>query len=319
MKRRDFLKYGSLTGAFLPLSGSLGYIPASASVAPQSEGDKRPSPICVFVKPFDRYSHEEIIRIVSESGYDGIDLTFRNKGHISAEVGAREVPRFVGLARKAGLIVPMAVTDITSAEDPKTEESLKVMADNGITRYRMGVLKYDLSLTLQKNLDSFKRTLTELCHLNAKYGVHGASQNHVGANFSSAVWDVFFVVKDLDPTYIGCQYDIRHAVAEGMRSWPVPLRGVASHVRCTCLKDFTWSRQPDGSFKPVSVPLGTGIVDFKSYFKILKDCGVTGPMSVHFEYPLLSGAQKDLPIFSKLAVFTSVLKKELSTLKGMLT
>jgi L-ribulose-5-phosphate 3-epimerase len=45
----------------------------------------------------------------------------------------------------------------------------------------------------------------------------------------------------------------------------------------------------------VDTPLGEGMVDFKTYFKLLKQYRINVPVSLHFEYPLggaESGATK---------------------------
>lgn len=272
-------------------------------------GGSQDYPVCVFIKPFDRLSGEEIVSLVAEAGYGGIDLSFRPKGHILPEAGRRELPRFVRLAEKAGLKVPMAVTSINKA-DREAEESIRIMADQGIRYYRMGGLKYDRDLSVPENLERFKRILNELCALNTRFGVHGALQNHVGDNFGSALWDLYIAIRELDPNHIGCQYDIRHAVAEGMRSWTNPLRALAPHVRTLCIKDFTWKGQSEGGFKATSVPLGDGIVDFPGFFGILRESAVAGPVSVHFEYPLLPG--KD--IRSHLPDAASAMKRDLDKL-----
>jgi len=39
----------------------------------------------------------------------------------------------------------------------------------------------------------------ELSELNKKHGIHGAYQNHVGGRIGSPVWDLFALLKDLDP------------------------------------------------------------------------------------------------------------------------
>jgi L-ribulose-5-phosphate 3-epimerase UlaE len=35
-----------------------------------------------------------------------------------------------------------------------------------------------------------------------------------------------------------------------------------------------------------NVPFGEGMVDFKSYFKMLKEFNIQVPVSLHYEYPL---------------------------------
>ena len=82
---------------------------------------------------------------------------------------------------------------------------------------------------------SYKKKLEGLAELNKKYGIVGAYQNHSGRYFGSPVWDLWMQIKDMDPEYTGCQYDIRHAVMEGANSWVLGLQ---------LLKPFSYSNLP---------------------------------------------------------------------------
>jgi len=84
--------------------------------------------------------------------------------------------------------------------------------------------------------------------------------------------------------WLGCQYDIRHAVIEGMSSWPNALRAIAPYIHTIDIKDGRWERTPKG-WQPVTVPLGDGAVDLVKFLKELRALGVAKPVSMHFEYP----------------------------------
>jgi len=51
------------------------------------------------------------------------------------------------------------------------------------------------------------------------------------------------------------------------------------------LKDFKWG-QKNGKWKPQHTPIGEGMVDFKTYFKMLKKMNIKVPISLHCEYDL---------------------------------
>ena len=53
---------------------------------------------------------------------------------------------------------------------------------------------------------------------------------------------------DIDPQYLGCQYDIRHAVVEGGYSWENGLRLIQPQINSLVLKDFVW-KQVEGKWK----------------------------------------------------------------------
>jgi sugar phosphate isomerase/epimerase len=70
-------------------------------------------------------------------------------------------------------------------------------------------------------------------------------------------------------------------------------------------------------FRPLTVPLGEGIVDFDRYFEILKRRNINAPVSSHYEYPLLSESQANYPIAEQIACIIPGLKHDLVAYKGM--
>ena len=89
---------------------------------------------------------------------------------------------------------------------------------------------------------------------------------------------------------MGSQYDIRHAVVEGGESWELGLKRINPFINSIVLKDFKWGIV-EGKWKPINVPLGQGMVDFKRYFSLLKKYKINVPVSLHTEYDL-GGAEK---------------------------
>jgi sugar phosphate isomerase/epimerase len=47
-----------------------------------------------------------------------------------------------------------------------------------------------------------------------------------------------------------------------------------------------------GEWKLINTPMGEGMVDWKRYFRMLKDAGIDYPVSLHCEYDSLGGANK---------------------------
>ena len=143
-----------------------------------------------------------------------------------------------------------------------------------------GVVKLDSLVEVVK-----QRFDGKISELNAKYGIVGDYQNHAGISAGSAVWDIQELIENLDAKWVGVQYDIRHAMVEGLKSWPLGLRLLSSKIHSLDIKDFEYQKTEDG-WDVKNVPLGKGAVDFRSYFELLKELGVDAPVSIHFEYPL---------------------------------
>lgn len=312
-----------MAGAVLPLTGLVSDVGAAESKKkkaaeaepPMKARTAGPTTIHVFSKPLHWLSHAETARIIADAGYGGIDYTVRvAQGHVLPEKVQEDLPRAVDAARAAGLKVEMITTEITSVRDKHTETLLRTAAKVGVKFYRLGNWNYDLKLGVSGTLEKLKPTLKELAALNASLGIHGAIQNHAGTRVGSAIWDLYELLRDIDPRALGVQYDIRHATVEGGQSWPLALRQIAPWIKCTDIKDFKWEQAP-GKAVIENVPVGEGIVNFDAYFKLVRELDIGGPMSVHLEYPPFERTPQ-MSEAEKRVKFPILMKKDLTALKG---
>ena len=286
MNRRKAIKR---TGLGLATLTGLGYIKSMATDT-QSQILGESWKINVFSKHLHWAKYDEMASVVKDIGFDGIDLTVRPKGHVEPANAERDIPKAVEAADKKGVEVPMMTTAIRRAEDPHTEPILRSASKNGIKVYRTGWYKYDGSISIQDNIVKFGTELKKIGELNAKYGIIGDYQNHSGLSGGAPVWDIQQMLEIADSEYIGVQYDIRHAMVEGLKAWPLGLRLLAPHIHSLDIKDYEYVKKDKG-WDIRNVPLGEGAVDFKSYFKLLKELKVRAPLSIHYEYSL-GGADK---------------------------
>jgi sugar phosphate isomerase/epimerase len=211
----------------------------------------------------------------------------------------------------------MITTGIIDPHAPETARILRTAARLGVRYYRLGVFAYEANLPVWDALLKQKPVFRELAELGRTHGLHGAVQNHSGARVSSAVWDLFELFRDLDPRWIGCQYDVRHAVVEGALSWPLGMKLLAPWIRTTDLKDFVW-QQSGGRATPVNVPLGEGVVRYEEYFRLVRDLKIAGPISVHFEYGPFERSAQPLTDPVRRSAVVQALRKDLATLQGWL-
>ncbi len=307
LSRRKFLSSLAAAGAAV----SLGYNGMRRPGEP--EGTKHR--IHIFSKPLTWLGYEETAILLAEAGAEGIDLTVRPGGHVLPENVIRDLPIAYKAARRNGLEMEMIVTDILRADQPYAEQIIKTAASLGIKYYRLGWASYDEKSGITDSLKKVAADLKNLQDLNKSYGIHGAYQNHAGTMIGGAVWDLYEMIRDLDPEYIGCQYDIRHAVAEASGSWPVNLKLIAPWIRCTDIKDFKWIKSENG-WNPVSVPLGEGMVRFDEYFDLVKKLNIPGPVSLHLEYPPFENGKPGLSPAMKKDLFRGEMKKDIEKLKA---
>lgn len=314
--RRDFMKSSVALAAGAMVAPNA--IASGKEITGNSElirSVKRP--VCVFTKSLQYLTYEELAVTLAKAGYDGADLSVRPGGHVIPENVKTDLPQAVKILQQAGISVPMMVTVINDPNDKFTETVIATAADAGIKYYRMGYIDYDRSKTLPQNLDNLKRTFEQLEKINRKYQIHGEYQNHAGIRVGGPVWDLYLLVKDLDPQYIGIQYDIRHAVCEGGESWPLGLKLVAPWIGTFPLKDFVWQRRLK-RWIPYNVPLGEGMVDFNAFFRQYAELDLSGPFSIHLEYELGGAESGDRnPKMSKNEIF-KYLKQDIDWLRNKL-
>ena len=164
------------------------------------------------------------------------------------------------------------------------------------------------------NLEKYKPVFKALSVINEKYNIHGAYQNHAGTRLGGPVWDLYRVLEGLNPDWIGCQYDIRHAVVEGGNSWPLGLQLIKPYVRCVDVKDFRWEKVK-GIWKTIHVPLGEGMVDIGKFLGYLKEFEFKGPISLHIEYSMFNENEKSLSMGQKRKIAMGYMKHDMAYLK----
>jgi L-ribulose-5-phosphate 3-epimerase len=310
MNRRTFIKTTSAT--------TTGIVVLPEILANVTMAKGQANPICVFTKCLQFLDYHAIGEVLAEAGFDGADLAVRNGGQVLPENVKVDLPKAIKAIQKSGISVPMMVTGITNADDPMTENVLGIAAENGIRFYRMGYLRYEKELSVPENLDIHKKTLEKLERLNRKFGIHGGYQNHSGTNVGGPVWDLYWLLKDSDPEYIGVQYDIRHAVAEGGIAWPLGMKLLAPWTKTTAIKDFYWRKEQD-RWRLHNVPLGDGMVDYDAYLQNYISLGISGPVSIHYEYDLGGAERGNKSTSMPLTEIKNYMKKDLVYLKNQFT
>jgi L-ribulose-5-phosphate 3-epimerase len=174
----------------------------------------------------------------------------------------------------------------------------------------MNWFTYPEDKTIPESLQQFQKKVKDLSHLNKKLGLTGCYQNHAGTGVGSSIWELWELLKEADKQYMGLQYDIRHAVVEGGLSWQSGLRLVQPQIKTIAIKDFIWEKQ-NGVWDTKNTPVGEGMVDFKTYFKLLQQYRINVPVTLHMEHPL-GGAENGATTLScdKQVVFDAM-KKDL--------
>ena len=269
IKRRAFMASGAAYSLAALASSGFGH----------ENGSKTQHEICVFTKPFQTLSYDELAEQTAQLGFDGIEAPIRDGGHIEPVAVPEELPKMMEALGTRNLKMTVMTSSINDPDDPLTEKVLRTAAGLGVRHYRMKYFKYDESQPIPRQIAEWRKRLKDLAAMNRELGITAVYQNHAGRNyFGASLWDLHQGLEGIDPNDVGVAYDIRHATAEGGMSWPVTFKLIRPHIQVVYVKDFVWHEQ-----KPGNVPLGKGRID-PAFFTMLAESGYTGPISLHEEY-----------------------------------
>jgi sugar phosphate isomerase/epimerase len=308
--RRQFLH---TTGA-ATLAAAL---PSGAQALPQPAG--APLKLSVFSKHLQFLGWEAMAQTAREIGFEGVDLTLRKGGHIEPERAETDLPKAAAAIRQAGLELTMVTAGIVDATSPHVETMLRAMKVVGLKYYRWGGFKYDENRPLPPQLDELKQRAARLAELNRKYDLCAMYHTHSGAEVGAPCWDLWLILKDLDPARVSVNLDICHATIEGgLGAWVRHAQLLLPLTRGLALKDFRWERTAKGDWRPQKCPLGEGMVNFKKFFALAKAANFNGPVQVHFEYPLGGAESGATKLTLDPAQVVSAMKKDVAVLRGWL-
>ena len=309
--RRDFIRKSILAGALLPMAQDFAQA-GEAVTFPAAN----PLKVHIFSKHLQFLNYQDMASAAAEIGFDGVDLTVRPNGHVLPEKVETDLPKAVEAIRKAGLMNTMMTTAVENAASPADKRVLETAAKLGVELYRMNWFRYPENKTIPEAIGQFQQAIKDLGMLNKKVGLKGCYQNHSGELAGASIWELWDMVHTADNAYIGVQYDIRHAVVEGGLSWKNGLRLIHPHIKLLAIKDFVWTKKND-KYVVQDVPLGEGMVDFTTYFRLLKQYNIQVPVSLHFEYELGGAEHGQSKISVDNEVVFSAMKRDLGKLRAM--
>lgn len=271
--------------------------------------------IHLFSKHLQFLEYDDMAEAAADMGFDGLDLTVRKNGHVLPENVIEDLPKAVAAIKKHGLSPTMITTNVWDAHSTVNQNVLQTASSLGFTHYRTDWLKYPEDKPITESQTLFGKQAKALEKLNEKLKIIGGYQNHTGKNVGAPIWDLLPIFGATNGKFIGSQYDIRHAVIEGGESWELGLKRIRPYINAIVIKDVIWGKK-NGKWKPISVPLGEGMVNFKRYFTLLKKYKINVPVSLHVEHDL-GGAEKgrNTVSISKKEVLLRI-KKDLDYLKN---
>lgn len=309
ISRRELLAAGSAAGLGMVMGKAAG------QEAVPTKPDK--VQVCVFSKHLQWLDYDGMAQKAADAGFDGLDLTVRPGGHVEPENVERDLPRAVRAVQRAGLSVPMMTTSVNSVSS-ETRKVLGTAAELGIGYYRMGYFRYRNGGDLEDTLDLASRELERFAQLNESLGIRGGYQNHAGEGyFGASIWDLWYALRNVDPNWVGSQFDLRHASVEGALNWSVDFRRIAPWVHTLAIKDYKVASEND-ELLVSNCPLGQGVAPFRKFLSMLRGVKFMGPVSLHLEYPLGGADQGKRELEIPESEVIAAMKADLTTLRSWL-
>jgi sugar phosphate isomerase/epimerase len=238
--------------------------------------------VCAYSGNLARVPYTEMGGIVSDMGYDGVDLTVLPGGHVDPRLTNVDMMRAVEVVASARLELPMISTDITTTQNPTAYPVLYLANEAGVRYFRTGY--WPQSIAVQARLTQAKQELLSVILLARRCNMFAMVPNKAGNFVGHNTAEMGRMIGDLDPNWVGVYFDIANVVADaGADGWETAFRTALPRMRAIALQDFTWKQQ--GEEKIIQMcPMGEGVVDWKKFFSLLASAKYNGPLSLHMEY-----------------------------------
>ena len=243
----------------------------------------------MFTKHLSPLSIEEAARRVAEIGFEGLDLTLREGGHILPE-NAADLAGAAKTVRAMGLDIPMITTNVTEADGPYARDIFRAAAEANVRQIKLGYWGYKGFGQLQAQLDETRRKLDGLEALAAEFGVRANIHIHCDNVLSADGAIVYQLLNGRDRERVGAYIDPGHMTVEGGGSgWKMALDLLSPWINLVAVKAMAWTHQYDADlaqerWRWQQVPLRQGLVPWLEVFRYLRQIGYDGIVSLHSEY-----------------------------------
>ena len=307
--RRDFMIKSALAGSTMFVPGQL----LANAIFRSDKTEDNSLKVYLFSKHLQFLNYKDMSEAAKEMGFDGLDITVRPKGHVLPERAVEDLPKATEAMRSFDMEPLMFSSNVIDADNPVQQQVLRTAGELGYKFYRPAWVRYNRGLDVLSTVKKAKHQFELLAVLNKELNIAATYHNHSGAFFGGAIWDLYEAIKDLPTKWFGSQYDIMHAVIEGGKNWEFGLEIIKPHINSLVVKDFLWTKSA-GKWDRLNVPMGTGMVDFKKYFGLLKKYNINVPISIHVEHDLGGAEHGGRPKIGRGEVLRRI-KKDLEFLK----
>jgi len=237
---------------------------------------------------------EETAALAASLGFDGLEwrVTKRapepiekisywggNRATVDVENVEVELPRAKAIADRHGLEMPILGTYLRCHEPEMVSRVMKVAAEVGCPRMRVGAPAYDGTIPYEELYTRAVAQFGEIAKLARRHRVQACVEMHMGIITPSAALTQR-LVSHFDPDEIGVIFDPANMIVEGLENYQMSLELLGPYLSHVHAKNATWvvKGETDGvaDWGHLWSSLRHGQVDWRVVVAALKRAGYQG-------------------------------------------
>ena len=260
-----------------------------------SAAEKPQQPVlCVYSGSMMQVGYPELGEIVSQLGFDGVDLTVLPGGHVEPRMAPVDLVRAIESIKGANLSVPIITTSLASPAEPWCRTVLALPARSGVGIFKCAQPRRAAGMQM-------RRDLFGLAYIGHEYGISMAIPTGEPNAFPLDLAQR--LVSELAANGAGLSLSAQLFFGPSALDEET-LNGLLPNVKAVTVFDFVVGTDHSYEWKP----LGEGSVNFERMFKALAVAHFNGPVTVKRLY-----AAKDEP--GAMAKDAEFIKKHFSVFK----
>lgn len=237
---------------------------------------------------------EEIGQIARKYGYDGVewrvlpDSCLKDFGpEVKNNLAVCTLHKNISRIKKINDEFNLEVAGFSSYVEMDQLEDIKIIRDAGCELgcpfFRIRGLYYRRDRNYHQVVEEGWRKFEKVEKVLDGYPIKAAIEIHNGFAVSSCAAAFYFCSK-FSPEHLGVIHDPGNQVVEGREDAKMGIEILGPYLIHVHFKNLIWEKtgiRDDGTFiwKPRSVPLNEGIIDWKDYIEQLKSAGYKGFLS----------------------------------------
>jgi sugar phosphate isomerase/epimerase len=236
----------------------------------------------VFPKFFRHLDPDGLADLVRRCGLDTVNMVVRDGYWVEPDSTAEDVPRFVQAMDDACVQISFATTGLTPDQITSDADRVRVLADNGITDFRMAYF-HDKDDPV-RNLEEARRAMAGVAEVCLDAGIRAVYQVHMNTLVHSAT-AAWYIVRDLPPEAVGVMLDPGNQGREGRENWAYSARLLGPHLAALGVKDLDYRRDESGGDDVLAkgwssswVPIDEGISDWHDVLRACAEVGFGGTL-----------------------------------------